>query len=107
MMEYYNSIQDGACCKDCFIEFVEKESKAGNLIALSERFRTNADMICRMVSDHLSDGIKDPFIEDEYIDRVIVKVPLGDLSDDPRYEGTRELFILSASLNKSDCFCSR
>jgi hypothetical protein len=103
-MSYYNSIQDGACCPDCFREEVEKAQESGNLIALSEQYRTNAGMINQIVTDHLEGLPKDPFIEEGYVDRVIIQVTDG---TDPAYPSIRELIIISASLAKDECYCTK
>ena len=72
-MAYYNSIQDGACCRRCFSRTITLAKASGELIALSEEYRINSSMIISKVIDHL-DGIHDPIIDDEYVDRMIIKV---------------------------------
>lgn len=73
-MGYYNSIQDGACCRSCFIKLVEQAKQDGTIIALSEEFRFGAAQVISRVVDHL-EGIEDPFpIDKGYVDRVILRV---------------------------------
>lgn len=101
-MEPYNSIQDGACCRGCFVQTLTEARADGTLIAVSERFRTSAQMIVAQVTNHLEGMPPDPCLQDEYVDRVILQVTDG---TDPQYPGTRELIIISASLKPEECSC--
>lgn len=74
MVQYYNSIQDGACCKTCFVQMVESARDDGTLLAVSEEFRFGAAQVVSRIRDY-ADGVEDPFdISDGYVDRAILKV---------------------------------
>jgi hypothetical protein len=96
----FNSIQDGSCCRDCFRTGVQDAFEKGILVAVSERFRITATQVVEAVRNHLDGLPQDPCREDEYIDRYIIRV------DDPRDPTVHEILIISANLQKADCFCT-